>query len=67
MKEFRNSRRMIRRLLRDGWYEVDQTGSHIQFKHPMKKGRVTVPHPVKDLPIKKVSSILKQAGIELEV
>ena len=59
------SRRIIAELLRDGWYEVAQVGSHAQFKHPTKKGRVTVPHPKKDLPIGTLKSIEKQAGIKL--
>jgi len=33
------------------------------IKHPTKKGKVTIPHPKKDLPIGTVRSILKQAGI----
>ncbi|WP_322789224.1 type II toxin-antitoxin system HicA family toxin [Carboxydothermus ferrireducens] len=41
-------------------------GEHHQFKHPVKKGKVTVPHPKKNIPIKTVKSILKQAGIEIE-
>ena len=59
------SRRIIAELLRDGWCEVAQVGSHVQFKHPTKKGRVTVPHPKKDLPIGTLKSIEKQAGIKL--
>nr|WP_307870217.1 type II toxin-antitoxin system HicA family toxin [Aggregatibacter actinomycetemcomitans] len=39
-------------------------GSHQQFKHDTKAGRVTVPHPRKDLQIKTVNSILKQAGLK---
>jgi len=35
----------------------------IQFKHPSKNGKITVPHPKKDLPRKTVKSIFKQAGI----
>lgn len=54
---------IIKILLRDGWMKCHQKGSHCQFKHGSKKGRVTVPHPKKDLPIKTVSSIFKQAGI----
>jgi len=42
---------------------VNVVGSHQQFKHPTKKGKVTIPHPKKDLPIGTVRSILKQAGI----
>ena len=60
-----NSRDVIRELLNDGWYEVAQVGSHRQFKHPRKSGRVTVPHPKRDLPIGTLRSIEKQAGINL--
>ena len=58
-----NSAKIIKRIEDDGWYLVNVVGSHHQFKHPTKKGRVTVPHPKKDLPIKTVKTILKQAGI----
>jgi predicted RNA binding protein YcfA (HicA-like mRNA interferase family) len=61
-----NSRMIIKKLQKDGWYEVDQSGSHIQFKHPSKKGRVTVPHPKKDIPIGTLKSIECQAGIKLK-
>ncbi|RVU80782.1 type II toxin-antitoxin system HicA family toxin [Leucothrix sargassi] len=47
-----------------GWYQVSTKGSHHQYKHSTKKGRVTIPHPKKDLPIKTVQSILKQAGLK---
>lgn len=50
-------------LKADGWFEVGQTGSHVHFKHPVKPGRVTVPHPVKDLKKGTLHSILKQAGL----
>jgi len=59
------SREIIKELKRDGWYEVNQAGSHKQFKHPAKKGRVTVPHPKRNLPIGTLKSIEKQAGIKL--
>jgi predicted RNA binding protein YcfA (HicA-like mRNA interferase family) len=52
-------------LLKDGWYEVGHEGSHKQFKHPTKKGRVTVLHPKRDIPIGTLKSIEKQAGIKL--
>ncbi|OOF38324.1 addiction module toxin, HicA family [Rodentibacter rarus] len=58
-----NSAKIIKKIEDDGWYLVNVVGSHHQFKHPTKKGRVTVPHPKKDLNIKTVKSILKQAGI----
>jgi predicted RNase H-like HicB family nuclease len=41
------------------------TGSHYHFKHSEKKGKVTVPHPKKDLPVKTLISIEKQAGLRL--
>lgn len=58
-----NSRELIKRIEDDGWFLVGARGSHHQFKHPIKKGRVTVPHPRKDLPLPTVKSILKQAGL----
>ena len=58
-----NSAKIIKQIEDDGWYLVNVVGSHHQFKHPTKKVRVTVPHPKKDLPIKTVKTILKQAGI----
>jgi predicted RNA binding protein YcfA (HicA-like mRNA interferase family) len=49
----------------DGWEVHKIKGSHHQMKHPEKTGKVTVPHPKKDLPPKTVASILKQAGLKL--
>ncbi len=45
-----DSRAVIAMLRTDGWYKVAQSGSHVQFKHRVKKGRVTVPHPRKEIP-----------------
>jgi predicted RNA binding protein YcfA (HicA-like mRNA interferase family) len=51
----------------DGWYFVKQEGSHRQFKHPVKKGRVTVAgHPSRDLHPKTQASIMRQAGIRIQ-
>lgn len=50
------------RLKQDGWFEVAQKGSHKQFKHPDKTGKVTLPHPKRDLPLGTVRSIWRQAG-----
>lgn len=58
------SSEIIRILQDDGWYLVGQKGSHKQFKHNDKKGRVTVPDPKKDIPIGTVKNIFKQAGIK---
>jgi predicted RNA binding protein YcfA (HicA-like mRNA interferase family) len=60
-----NSRTVIALLEADGWFEVGQKGSHLQFRHPIKPGRVTVPHPKKDLPIGTLRNIEKQAGFNL--
>lgn len=57
------SKEIIKILQSDGWYLVNITGSHHQFKHSSKEGKVTVPHPKKDLPKKTQQSILKQAGL----
>ena len=52
----------MRRLRGDGWKLVRTKGSHQQFKHPIKPGLVTVPHPKKDLPKGTLKAIYKQAG-----
>jgi predicted RNA binding protein YcfA (HicA-like mRNA interferase family) len=59
------SREIIRKLQENGWYEVAQSGSHKQFKHPSRPGRVTVPYPRKDLPLGTIRSIEKQSGLKL--
>ncbi len=58
----RNSRKLIKKLKDDGWELVAVSGDHHQFKHPEKPGRVTIPHPVKDLKTGTVISIYRQAG-----
>ena len=58
-------RDILRLLKDDGWYLVVTEGCHRQFKHPTKKGRVTVPEkPNDDLPHGTLNSILKQAGLK---
>ena len=59
------SRDVIAALIEDGWQRVAQKGSHVQFKHPSKAGRVTVPHPSKDIPIGTLRSIERQARLKL--
>ena len=58
------SKDIIKILKGDGWFLSRTRGDHHQFKHKVKKGTVTVPHPKKDLPKKTVKSILKQAGLD---
>ncbi|HZR74250.1 type II toxin-antitoxin system HicA family toxin [Bradyrhizobium sp.] len=57
---------IISALKKDGWFQVAQKGSHVQFKHKIKPGRVTVPHPKKDIPIGTLRSIEKRASLKLK-
>ena len=59
-------REIIILVKKDGWYQVAQKGSHRQFKHPIKSGRVTIPDhgQNKDLAKGTENSILKQAGLK---
>ena len=58
-------RDMIKRLKKDGWSQIRQTGSHRHFGHPTKTGTVTVPgHPGDDLTPGTEASIKKQAGLK---
>jgi predicted RNA binding protein YcfA (HicA-like mRNA interferase family) len=61
-----DSRDVIKALKANGWYEVNHVGSHKQFKHPEIRGRVTVPHPKRDIPVGTLRSIEKQAGLHLK-
>lgn len=57
-------RELLRLVERDGWVQVAQRGSHRQFRHPVKKGRVTVAgKPNADVPPGMLKSILRQAGL----
>ena len=60
----KDSRDIIRELEADGWFHIGTTGSHRHFKHPAKPGKVTVPHPRRDLHPKTVRSIYRQAGLQ---
>ena len=58
-------RAIIKLIEWDGWQQVRQTGSHRQFRHPTKPGKVTVAgHPNEDLHPKTKASIMKQAGLK---
>ena len=59
-----SSKEIIKILEQDGWMLKRIVGSHHHFKHPVKKGTMTVPHPRKYIKPGTVKSILKQAGIE---
>jgi predicted RNA binding protein YcfA (HicA-like mRNA interferase family) len=56
---------VLKLLEDDGWLLVRTTGSHRQFKHPTKRGVVTVPgQPNDELAPGTLNNILKQAGLK---
>ena len=58
-------RDVIRLLEGEGWFLVETRGSHRQYKHPVRPGRVTVAgKPSDDLAPGTLSSILKQSGLK---
>lgn len=65
LQEMKPSREVIRLLQADGWVLRNQKGSHCHFTHPTKKGKVTVPHPEKDLPVGTIKSIEKHSGVKI--
>ncbi len=59
-----SSREIISIMIADGWYLTETRGDHHHFRHSTKPGKVTVPHPKKDLPQKTIDNIFKQAGLK---
>ena len=58
-------RDVIKLIEADGWYLVTTKGSHRQYKHPTKSGRVTIAgHPNDDLAPGTLNSVFKQAQIQ---
>ncbi|GHT12262.1 hypothetical protein AGMMS4956_06600 [Bacteroidia bacterium] len=61
------TKKIIDILSDDGWVLCNQEGSHAQYKHPTKKGKVTVPmhgmNEMLDHPL--VGSIFRQAAIDM--
>lgn len=58
-------REVEKMIIEDGWYFKSQRGSHRQYKHPSKPGKVTIPfHKGKDIDPGTVKSILIQAGLK---
>jgi predicted RNA binding protein YcfA (HicA-like mRNA interferase family) len=58
-------RDVIKLIENDGWKYVRTRGSHRQYKHEVKKGRVTVPsHPGDDVHPDALKSVLTQAGLK---
>ena len=58
-------RDILKKVEGDGWYLVETKGSHRQYKHVTKPGRVTIAgHPGDDLAPGTLNSILKQAKLK---
>jgi len=58
-------REIIKIVKKDGWYRVAQKGSHRQFKHPAKPGRVTIAGNLgDDIAPGTLNSILKQSRLK---
>jgi len=58
---------LIRLLEEDGWRLARTRGSHRQYKHPSKRGTVTIAgKPSLDVPPGTLNSVLKQAGLKKE-
>lgn len=58
------AREVVALLKKDGWMIKTQKGSHMQFVHSTKKGKVTVAHHNGDIPPGTLNSIFKQAGLK---
>jgi predicted RNA binding protein YcfA (HicA-like mRNA interferase family) len=60
-------RDLIRQVEADGWRHVKTRGSHRQYKHPLKPGRVTIPgHSGDDVHPGTLKSVLTQAGLRVK-
>ena len=51
-------------LLKDGWYLKNVHGSHYNYVHDTKTGKIQIPYHKGDLKIKTVNAILKSAGLK---
>lgn len=56
-------REVERLLLDDGWVFKNARGSHYQYIHSTKPGKITIPNHPGDLDKRTVREILRQAGI----
>lgn len=62
-KDAMKFREVEKQIIADGWYHVKQKGSHHQYRHPTKPGKVTIPEHPGDIHIDTVKSIFRQAGL----
>ncbi|MDR0823120.1 MAG: type II toxin-antitoxin system HicA family toxin [Endomicrobium sp.] len=63
MPKMYSSRELIKIIEDDGWFLVGAVGSHHQFKHHTKSGKITIPHPKKDIALGTMKTIFKQANL----
>jgi predicted RNA binding protein YcfA (HicA-like mRNA interferase family) len=62
-----NAKQIERIIRKDGWVLKSQKGSHQQFVHPTKKGKVTIAiHSKREINTKTLKSIFNQAGIKVK-
>ena len=57
-------RELERLIVADGWIRCDVKGSHYQYRHPLKKGKATIPRHGGDIPLRVAISVLMQAGLK---
>lgn len=60
------AKELERLLLTSGWVHKNTKGSHKQFVHPCKPGKITVAQHKGDIPIGTAKKILKTAGVNNE-
>lgn len=58
-----DSRDLIREIEDAGWFFVGAEGSHHHFKHGTRKGKITIPHPRKDIHPKIIKEVRRKAGL----
>ena len=57
-------RELIKMIENDGWFVTHSSGSHKKYRHPVKKGYVTISNHNGEVNPKTANSILKQAGLK---
>lgn len=60
----RTPKELERIIMKDGWYQYSQRGSHCHYKHPTKPGKVTMPFHNRDAPIGTEKNIMKQVQLD---
>lgn len=61
MSRILTTKQLTQAVQADGWQKVGQKGGHAQFRHPIKRGRVTIPYEVnRNIQL----SVIRQAGLD---